>query len=95
MIWAARPGRAAASSFAVFLLGALIPALPVFLVAPQHIVSASMIAASSGLFLLGALITVFTGRHPLLSGLRQLLIGLPAASVTFGIGRLFGVMTGA
>lgn len=86
---------AAASSFAVFLLGALIPALPVFLVAPQHIVSASMIAASSGLFLLGALITVFTGRHPLLSGLRQLLIGLVAAGVTFGIGRLFGVMTGA
>ena len=43
---------------------------------------------------LGAAIAVFTGRHPLWSGLRQLLIGMAAAGVTFGIGHLFGVALG-
>jgi VIT1/CCC1 family predicted Fe2+/Mn2+ transporter len=43
------------------------------------------------LFLLGAGITVITGRSALRSGLRQVLIGLAAAAITFGVGRLFGV----
>lgn len=82
---------AAISSFLVFLAGALIPALPMFLVDRGHILAASLTASAFGLFALGAVIAVFTGRHPLLSGLRQLLIGLGAASLTFLIGRLFGV----
>ena len=32
-----------------------------------------------------------TGRNPLLSGLRQVVFGLAAAAITFGIGRLIGV----
>ena len=33
----------------------------------------------------------FTGRGPLFSGARQLVIGLLAAAVTYGIGHLIGV----
>jgi len=88
------PMGAALSSFLVFLVGALVPALPMFLVAREQIVPASLIASAAGLFALGAAIAVFTGKHPLFSGLRQLIIGLAAAGVTFGIGRLFGVALG-
>ena len=50
-----------------------------------------MIASAIGLFALGAAIAVFTGKNVLWSGTRQLLIGMAAAGVTFGIGHLFGV----
>ena len=82
---------AAVSSFLVFLLGALVPALPMFLVPAGWIVQASMIASAIGLFALGAAIAVFTGKNVLWSGARQLLIGMAAAGVTFGFGHLFGV----
>jgi VIT1/CCC1 family predicted Fe2+/Mn2+ transporter len=36
-------------------------------------------------------ITLFTGRSLLFSGVRQLLIGLVAAAVTYGIGSLLEV----
>lgn len=89
------PWSAALSSFLVFLVGALVPALPMFFVAAPHLVLASLLASAGGLFLLGAAIAVFTGRNPLWSGLRQMLIGLAAAAVTFGIGHLFGVAVAA
>ena len=82
---------AAVSSFMVFLLGALVPALPMFLVPASWIVQASMIASAIGLIALGAAITVFSGKSVLWSGACQLLIGMAAAGATFGIGRLFGV----
>jgi VIT1/CCC1 family predicted Fe2+/Mn2+ transporter len=53
------------------------------------ILSVSMSAA--GLFIIGAAITLFTGRNVWFSGFRQVLFGLAAAAVTFGIGRLIGV----
>jgi vacuolar iron transporter family protein len=43
------------------------------------------------LLLIGAGTSLFTGRSLALSALRQLLIGLAAAGVTWGIGRLVGV----
>jgi VIT1/CCC1 family predicted Fe2+/Mn2+ transporter len=52
---------------------------------------ASAIAAAIGLFVIGAFITLMTGKNPVVSGLRQVLFGLAAAAVTFGIGRLIGV----
>jgi len=44
-----------------------------------------------GLFVIGAGITLFTGRSVLYSGLRQMGFGLVAAAITYGIGRLIGV----
>jgi VIT1/CCC1 family predicted Fe2+/Mn2+ transporter len=82
---------AAVSSFLVFLIGALVPALPMFLVSPQDVIGASIISSAVGLFALGAAIAIFTGRNAIFSGGRQLLIGMSAAAVTFGIGYLFGV----
>ena len=45
----------------------------------------------SALFGTGAAITLFTGRPVWHSGLRQLVLGLLAAGVVFGVGRLVGV----
>ena len=46
------------------------------------------------MFVIGAGTTLFTGRGVLFSGARQLAIGLAAAAVTFGLGRLIGVCIG-
>jgi VIT1/CCC1 family predicted Fe2+/Mn2+ transporter len=46
------------------------------------------------LFGIGALITLLTGRNALVAGLRQLLFGLAAAGVTYGLGRLIGLSIG-
>jgi VIT1/CCC1 family predicted Fe2+/Mn2+ transporter len=85
---------AAAASFLVFLLGALIPAVPLMIFAGGTAIVASAAASAVGLFLIGAAITVFTGGNTLLHGLRQLAIGAAAAAVTYGAGRLFGVAVG-
>jgi VIT1/CCC1 family predicted Fe2+/Mn2+ transporter len=44
-----------------------------------------------GLFGIGASITLFTGKSIAFSGSRQVLFGLAAAAVTYGIGALIGV----
>jgi VIT1/CCC1 family predicted Fe2+/Mn2+ transporter len=46
--------------------------------------------AALGLFAIGALITLLTGRSAIFSGARQLVFGLLAAGVTFLLGRLIG-----
>jgi VIT1/CCC1 family predicted Fe2+/Mn2+ transporter len=43
-----------------------------------------------GLFLIGAAITLFTGKPILFSGMRQIFFGLSAAAITYGIGSLIG-----
>ena len=48
-------------------------------------------ASAFGLFGIGALITLMTGRSVWFSGLRQLLFGLVAAALTYGVGHLIGV----
>jgi VIT1/CCC1 family predicted Fe2+/Mn2+ transporter len=42
------------------------------------------------LFLVGAGVSVFTGRNILFSGTRQVAIGAAAAAVTYGVGTLIG-----
>jgi VIT1/CCC1 family predicted Fe2+/Mn2+ transporter len=51
----------------------------------------STIASAFGLFIIGAAITLFTGRSVWFSGFRQVIFGLAAAAVTFGIGKLIGI----
>jgi VIT1/CCC1 family predicted Fe2+/Mn2+ transporter len=46
------------------------------------------------LFGIGALITLMTGRTVLFSGTRQVVIGLAAAGLTYGIGALIGSAVG-
>ncbi|MFY8008718.1 MAG: hypothetical protein ACOVNW_03430 [Flavobacterium sp.] len=40
---------------------------------------------------MGAAITLFTGKSVWYSGMRQVIFGLAAAAITFGIGKLIGV----
>jgi vacuolar iron transporter family protein len=50
--------------------------------------------SSVALFGIGAAITILTGLSIWRTGIRQLLLGLSAAVVTFAIGRLVGVAIG-
>jgi VIT1/CCC1 family predicted Fe2+/Mn2+ transporter len=88
------PYTAAASSFLMFTIGALIPIIPFFFASGTAAVVASVLAAAAGLYLIGALITLLTGRSAVYSGIRQLVFGLAAAGVTFGLGRLIGTAVG-
>jgi VIT1/CCC1 family predicted Fe2+/Mn2+ transporter len=85
---------AAVTSFVVFCLGALIPVLPFLFLDGQAAVFACALFSSLGLFLIGALVTLFTGRGLLYSGLRQVAFGLGAAAVTYGLGHWLGVTVG-
>ena len=85
------PWVAAGTSMLLFALGALVPVLPFMFLRGMAAITASIASGSAGLCLIGTAIAVFTGRSVLYSAGRQLLLGLLAASVTFGIGRLIGV----
>jgi VIT1/CCC1 family predicted Fe2+/Mn2+ transporter len=88
------PWVAAGTSFAMFAIGALVPLVPfAFLAGAPAIVAAALLSALA-LFAVGALITVITGQSALSAGLRQLAIGVAAAAVTYGIGRLVGTAIG-
>ncbi len=82
---------AAFASFALFAVGAVIPVLPFFFWSGMTAIYVSALGSTVGLFLIGAVITLFTGRSILFSGLRQVIFGLLAAAVTFGIGKIIGV----
>ncbi len=86
--------QAAATSFLLFAVGAIIPMLPFVGLEGRTAVLGSLAASGVGLFAIGAAITVLTGRSVLFSGVRQVLVGLAAAALTFGIGRLIGVSLG-
>ncbi len=85
------PWRVALSSFTMFALGALLPVLPYLFTGGTLALVLSAVLSGLGLFAVGAAITLFTGRSPLLSGLRMLLIGGAAATVTYLVGKLIGV----
>ncbi len=86
--------EAAVYSFLLFSVGALIPVLPFIFSSGYKAVLFSVAGSAAGLFLIGSAITLFTGRNAWFSGFRQVLFGLLAAAVTFGIGRLIGVSIG-
>lgn len=83
--------EAAVYSFILFSLGAVIPVLPFMFTNGMHAIIISVALSAAGLFLIGAAITLFTGKNVLYSGLRQVFFGLTAAAITFGIGKLIGV----
>jgi vacuolar iron transporter family protein len=85
------PWEAAGMSFVLFAVGAIPPIAPFALLTGASAVMASLGISAATLFLIGAAITLFTGRSVLYSGSRQFLFGLAAAGLTYGIGRLIGV----
>ena len=83
--------EAAVYSFILFAIGAVIPVLPFMFTSGTKAILLSVSFIAAGLFLICAAITLFTGRNVWFSGFRQVIFGLAAAAITFGIGRLIGV----
>jgi VIT1/CCC1 family predicted Fe2+/Mn2+ transporter len=82
---------AAGTSLMLFAIGAIFPVAPYFRLAGTTALATSLAASGAALFLIGAGTSLFTGRGLWFSGVRQLVVGLAAAGVTFGIGHLIGV----
>ena len=85
---------AAFTSFFLFALGAFFPIFPYFFWGGATAIYISLAVSAVGLFLIGAAITLMTGRGVLFSGTRQVLVGIAAAALTYGIGKLIGVSVG-
>ncbi|MBS1552437.1 MAG: VIT1/CCC1 transporter family protein [Bacteroidetes bacterium] len=83
--------EAAIYSFILFSIGAVIPVIPFMFTNGMKAIAISVSMSAAGLFLIGAAITLFTGKNVCYSGFRQVFFGLAAAAVTFGIGKLIGV----
>lgn len=81
---------AAGASFVLFAIGAVIPLIPYVFLEDGSAIAASVALSAMGLFGLGAATALMTGRGIAFSGIRQLLIGIAAAAITFGIGSLIG-----
>ncbi|MBT9568103.1 MAG: VIT1/CCC1 transporter family protein [Thiobacillus sp.] len=84
------PWMAAGSSFAAFTIGAALPLLP-FLLHSSQALPLSIGLTALGLFVVGASMSLFTGRHALFSGARMLAIGGTAGVATYLIGSWLGV----
>jgi VIT1/CCC1 family predicted Fe2+/Mn2+ transporter len=83
--------EAAITSLVLFAMGAIIPVIPFIFLKGNTAVVTSLAFSAVGLFIIGAGITLFTGRSVLFSGARQVGFGLAAAAATYLIGRLIGV----
>lgn len=82
--------QAAITSFLLFAAGAIIPVAPFAFGGGLTIVAISLALSAVGLFIIGAGITLTTGVPLLKAGGRQVLFGLAAAAITFGLGKLVG-----
>lgn len=85
------PIAAAVGSFVAFTIGAIIPVIPWIFGGGTAVIFVSFAMGLAGLFVLGALVSLLTGRSLLFSGLRQVAIGAGAAIITFLVGSLIGV----
>jgi VIT1/CCC1 family predicted Fe2+/Mn2+ transporter len=79
---------AATFSFGAFSAGAVLPLLPFLLGRPSVPVAA--LVAAIGLFSVGAVLSLFTGRHALRGGMRMLSIGAGAGVLTYLLGTWLG-----
>lgn len=85
------PIGAMISSFFSFGIGAAIPLVPFLLKNNSWSLEISVSLTAIALFLVGALLSLFTNKNAFKSGLRMLFIGCLAGAITFIIGRWVGV----
>lgn len=85
---------AAITSFLLFSAGAIVPVIPFIAGSGTWAIAVSIALSIVALFVIGAGITLITGRNALYSGIRQVLVGLAAAAITFGIGKAIGTSIG-
>ncbi len=81
---------AAITSFFLFALGAIIPVFPFMFTNGFTAVGISLTLSVFGLFGIGAGVSLTTSSSLWRSGGRQILLGLLAAGITFGLGELIG-----
>ena len=81
---------AAITSFFLFAAGAIIPVLPFIFTGGFTAVGVSLVLSVIGLFGIGAGVSLTAGSSLWKSGARQILLGLLAAGITFGLGKLIG-----
>jgi VIT1/CCC1 family predicted Fe2+/Mn2+ transporter len=82
---------AAGTSFCLFSSGAIFPVAPYLVLDGWPAAIGSLLLSGLALAAVGAGTSLFTGRPVLFSAARQVAIGLIAAAVTFGVGRVLGV----
>ena len=85
---------AAGTSFVLFALGAIFPVLPYALFSGLPALAGSLLFSAAALAVIGAGTSFFTGRGLAFSAARQMAIGLAAAAITYGLGRLAGATLG-
>jgi len=85
------PVGAMLSSFFSFAVGAAVPLLPFLFSYSEMNFYISILITGITLFIIGVLLSLFTNRNPIISGLRMLLVGLIAGGLTFAIGRMVGI----
>jgi vacuolar iron transporter family protein len=85
------PWTAAAVSFALFSVGALVPVVPLIVFSGRVAISGSIAASAFALGMIGVLTSLFNGRSPWFSGARQVVFGCVAAAITYGSGALLGI----
>jgi VIT1/CCC1 family predicted Fe2+/Mn2+ transporter len=88
------PWGAAISSFFAFAIGACLPVMPYVLLSGLSAFAGVILVTAIALFGVGAVISLFTGRHALAGGLRMLVIGAAAGAATWTIGKALGVALG-
>lgn len=84
------PLGAAGFSFASFAVGAAIPLAPFLVGGGFRALVTSIVLTGVALFGVGCATSLFSGRDAVRGGLRSLLIGAAAGTVTYGIGKLLG-----
>lgn len=83
--------EAALVSFVLFTAGAIVPVIPFIFMQGFHATIGSFILSAFALFGIGSGISLITGKNIFVSGFRQVLFGLTAALITYGIGSLIGI----
>ena len=85
---------AAITSFFLFAMGAIIPVFPFIFTNGFTAVVISLALSVLGLFGIGAGVSLTAGSPLWKAGARQILLGLLAAGITFGLGKLIGSTIG-
>lgn len=88
------PWQAAISSFLLFVVGALAALLPWFFTEGRLAIVLSISLTAVGGLLVGGYVARSSGNSVVKGAVRQLLIIVLAAAVTYGVGRLFGATIG-
>ncbi len=82
--------QASITSFFLFLAGGILPVFPFIFFTGITGIILSAALSGAGLFIIGSIITLLTGRSFIVSGFRQVIFGILTAAVTFAVGSIIG-----